>query len=872
MAPSVGKCRRFATHLPRSTFADMRVCRIGRIFSGIGVAATRLREAARMHCVLVAALLGLPFFARGADDRVWVSPRGSTAITFNRDLLRDLGLELTSEQPTAPTSKPRSLAFAVDEGAAQIGLAHTESVFVEGVISHQGGVIFSTSGGRSIPVIDFQIRPVPDSALLELCDREGRALFTLDHVQVNHQPSAGRLYLLNMDLRITEYFAQLLDRPELVGIALADLTTELRIGEPVARALESAPPEENGPEALLRTDIELTGLTAVQQMARTAGQRVALSLSTTLRNAGEADVPWFWSIAPAPAYAPVVGPHPYLVLHLYRLVNGVFEQIGRSDVKHAFYATNTGCSRTGGQVFFPGCSDVYGIGNNADQFYFSPRREVTAFTGHWESLGSHFDASPVNNVRDHEDHTDDAFVHRLTVAESALQTPGAQYYVEAWYVVAGDVNLTNSMGYRRVTPKLSGNTWGFTFNSNLTAGPAIDVWAGTEPVSNGTGSSSIVTGEGLVKVASRTTDLGAGNYRYSYALMNVDFDRQIRSFSIPLLPGGGVTTPTFHDGDANTANDWQAVITAEAITWTAPSGSALDWGTLNSFSFLATASPSTAVARFSVLEPGAQDVITAVAARPEPRADLVLSESSAPNPLVNTAQLTYTFTVTNSGPDAASAVVLTNVLPAKAVFVSGSSTQGIFSFQNGLATCALGALPRDGVATVTIAVAPFATGTLANTASVSGAQSDPAPANNLRTAITQLPDTDSDGLPDFFENTNQLDAQNPADAPADLDGDGLTNLQEFETGTNPRNPESVLKIAAVERAANGTTVRFPTVAGRAYRVGFREQLSEGAWATLIDPTVTDASGRIQGDGAIKATHDASAVGRPQRFYRVELLP
>jgi pectate lyase len=47
-------------------------------------------------------------------------------------------------------------------------------------------------------------------------------------------------------------------------------------------------------------------------------------------------------------------------------------------------------------------------------------------------------------------------------------------------------------------------------------------------------------------------------------------------------------------------------------------------------------------------------------------------------------------------------------------------------------------------------------------------------------------DTDNDGMPDAWEATHQLDAQNPADSAADADGDGYTNVEEFLNGTNPR--------------------------------------------------------------------------------------
>jgi uncharacterized repeat protein (TIGR01451 family) len=121
-------------------------------------------------------------------------------------------------------------------------------------------------------------------------------------------------------------------------------------------------------------------------------------------------------------------------------------------------------------------------------------------------------------------------------------------------------------------------------------------------------------------------------------------------------------------------------------------------------------------------------------------ADLALTKTDSPDPVRVNGALTYTLVVRNSGPLAATGVLLTDQLPKQAGSASATTTQGTCSAKaKGIVTCNLGTIASGGSATVRITVKPTGPGTLTNTATVTAASPrDPNTANNTASATTTV--------------------------------------------------------------------------------------------------------------------------------------
>lgn len=540
---------------------------------------------------------------------------GKLFLDFNTALLERMGITVAIPDSlgSAATKVHGGTLKVLDASSSDLRFAVRDAGFrylVSGELKTDTGLALSF-GDDVIRSEHLYVRAMPGSLSFRIHTDDNFPLFELHNSHAWLDPGTGDLSFRHMDLRITVELAERLGYPRFADITVGEAHMETTADVPPA-----ALADKGASCGVLDTDgdvdVQLTGMNSTSEIAREPGVRVAMAPDASLKNVGTADVAWFRAINPDGGPTPPFAQHPFLAYNLFRIADGVIEQIGRSQVKHAFFTVNVGsdCDCPGGQILHLGCQDVYGISSNGDRHYLASRQEVTASSGKWDSYGSHFDTypnEPKDDFRDHgrSDHSD-PFEHRMAVLEDDLLVEGASYFVEAWYLIKGDVNILNNMGFRQLDPELGGGAWSFTpFLTSFVNGPAIDAWVDPNATGNVARNTYVVTGDGHLKLAVRTTNLGGGLHRYEYALMNLDYDRQIRKFKVPAPPGVSVTNITFGDLDDEQSNDWTRARGSNAVVWTtkSPKSDSLDWGTLFNFGFTANVGPAETQATLMPLEP-----------------------------------------------------------------------------------------------------------------------------------------------------------------------------------------------------------------------------------------------------------------------------
>lgn len=329
----------------------------------------------------------------------------------------------------------------------------------------------------------------------------------------------------------------------------------------------------------------------------------AYSLGTKTCNLSATSLSWINSGTPAVAF------------NMFRLSDGRLTQIGLSWAKHACCVGNSTdsavclgstCSSSGFGLR-PGCRDTYSASWNSGQSRLGPRSGINPYAATFAALAGN---------------TGDAIFKRLQVLESDLQTAGAQYFVDGVYVCseeAAQPTQWNNASYRRVT--VAPTTYNLTLQGSTIGGiPAIQAWrdhglGANTPDTSVTVGTLDVPSEGRFWYAYKVTGLGGGQYRYDYAVYNLNSDRSGGSFSIGIptattISNVGFNAPFYHSGEPYSNAAWTTTVSNCAVTWSTPeaystnqNSSALRWGTMYNFWFTANRPPVGGTATLGLFKP-----------------------------------------------------------------------------------------------------------------------------------------------------------------------------------------------------------------------------------------------------------------------------
>ena len=122
------------------------------------------------------------------------------------------------------------------------------------------------------------------------------------------------------------------------------------------------------------------------------------------------------------------------------------------------------------------------------------------------------------------------------------------------------------------------------------------------------------------------------------------------------------------------------------------------------------------------------------------------------------------------------------------------------------------------------------------------------------------PDADGDGLPDSWEQ-RYFGSTTAALAGLDSDGDGLTNLDEFITGTDPANSASVFMVSSPVYDGSGFVINWDSKPAREYSIYWSTNLTSG-----FLPLVGASGVETPQNSYTDTTHNAESAG----YYKVEV--
>lgn len=544
------------------------------------------------------------------------------------------------------------------------------------------------------------VETLPLGGPFEMAIRDGRTGFTFFNVegQLFDYSAENRSLGIQMGrlMLSDEYAAELGrigDSNTLVGQISVKATmrtvevTHVVEGEATDSVLPASPETGSVPGP----DVVVGDLNGLAQFGSSSGSQVGLAVGTDSCNFGTVDLNWFANPA---------NDHPVIPQNLYRMSGGAsnsdrFEQIGQSNVKHAFTALtqnicSLGCNGVGGTRLGSGCSDPYSASLNSGSSgnNLGSRAWINPFTGFYPRNDS---ATPNN---DHSGHSHTGPAHRILteIADLATnQNPGATYFAEGQYITPHEYawcqanptqcNMYNNVSYRQYSVTGTGSPFAFSpVSGTVRQKAAIVAWTGSTQVEIKPAPGV----DGIGTLAYKVTNPSAGVWHYEYAIYNQNIDRGISSFSVPAGAGVTLSNIAFHappqhpgwnaDGTAASAgysnSPWVGAQAGGAVTWASETfasnqnGNALRWGTLYNFRFDSNRPPTMVNATIGFFKTG------------DPMMVQVMGPSAA------ISNVSISGRVTNAGGSGLNGVYVTIEGPGGMPRTTLTNTFGFFGFKD----------------------------------------------------------------------------------------------------------------------------------------------------------------------------------------------
>lgn len=492
---------------------------------------------------------------------------------------------------------------------------------------------------------DVVIENLPPGAEHELVvrDREsGTIFFNIEGAEIDYDPASRSFKILSGRLAVTPEYGRLIGvrAGTIAGTISMNATMrpiEVTMVDNGAVTSNSLPPMGDQAGTVPGPDVIVGDVRGLAQFGSASNGQVGLAVGTDSCNFGTENLNWF---------ALPSNDHPVIPQNMYRMSGGSsnqerFEQIGQSNVKHAFTALtqnlcDLGCNGVGGSRLGSGCSDPYSASLNAGPSLGS-RAWINPFNGFFPRGDS---STPPNS---HGGHSHSGPSHRILINipdldQSANQ--GATYYAEAQYITPHEYNwcqanptqcnMYNNVSYRKYN--VSGNSSPFSFSpaeATQRMKTAISAWPGASFVEIHPAPGI----DGVGTVAYKVTETSPGVWHYEYAIYNQNLDRAIGSFSVAKGSGATLSNIGFHappqhpgwtnDGTENSlgfsSSPWTVSQTADSIGWSTEAfaananANAIRWGTMYNFRFDSTAAPTLQNATVGFFKTGEPIVIQVLA-------------------------------------------------------------------------------------------------------------------------------------------------------------------------------------------------------------------------------------------------------------------